>query len=290
LLAGSPCIDEGNDFCVPADALDIDEDGDVLERWPVDPDWSARFVDDPDTEDSGVPDPPDYPEVVDMGAYEFVDCNDNDMTDAQDIEGGTSQDCNTNVVPDECESVDVLSVCSLHPHGEAGELCLDLGTYLNENWIEPRMPGVRELVCQMSMSVDPATVSGENVQVACVNSVYEGTIGAWPAEGEYCPDSGLVITFDPALPDLDCCQITFDGITSIYGQPSVAELAVRTLAGDVDLDGEVLTADASKIKSRFQDPVGPGNFLHDVDCDGQIITVDASKVKSRFQNTAPSCP
>jgi hypothetical protein len=67
-------------------------------------------------------------------------------------------------------------------------------------------------------------------------------------------------------------------------------MKVRTLVGDVDRDGEVLTTDASRIKSRLQDPVSEGNFWYDVDWDGRIITVDASKVKSRFQNTVPSCP
>lgn len=33
----------------------------------------------------------------------FVDCNDNDVDDAQDISAGTSTDCNLNTVPDECD-------------------------------------------------------------------------------------------------------------------------------------------------------------------------------------------
>jgi hypothetical protein len=79
-------------------------------------------------------------------------------------------------------------------------------------------------------------------------------------------------------------------MASMYGQPSVAVFGVRVLAGDVDRDGEVLTTDASKVKSRFQDPVDQTKFCYDVDCDGQIITVDASKVKSRLQNKAAVCP
>ena len=71
LSAGSPCIDAADDFAVPADVADLDDDGDTAERTPLDLDYSARFVDDPDTTDTGVPDPPNHPEVVDMGAYEF---------------------------------------------------------------------------------------------------------------------------------------------------------------------------------------------------------------------------
>jgi len=54
LQAGSPCIDAGDNTAVP-DGIDTDLDD------------NPRFVDDPDTADSGNGDPP----VVDMGAYEF---------------------------------------------------------------------------------------------------------------------------------------------------------------------------------------------------------------------------
>ncbi len=69
--AGSPCIDAADDTAVPPDVADLDEDGDTSERTPLDLDYNPRFVDDPGTADTGVPDPPDYPEIVDMGAYEY---------------------------------------------------------------------------------------------------------------------------------------------------------------------------------------------------------------------------
>jgi len=51
---GSPCIDAGDNDAVPPE-IDTDLDG------------NPRFVDDPDTEDTGNGDPP----IVDMGAYEY---------------------------------------------------------------------------------------------------------------------------------------------------------------------------------------------------------------------------
>ena len=54
LRPGSPCIDAGDNTAVPGD-ITTDLDG------------NPRFVDDPDTPDSGNGDPP----IVDMGAYEF---------------------------------------------------------------------------------------------------------------------------------------------------------------------------------------------------------------------------
>ena len=54
LSPGSPCIDAGDNTAVP-EGIDKDLDG------------NPRFVDDPDTKDTGFGDPP----IVDMGAYEF---------------------------------------------------------------------------------------------------------------------------------------------------------------------------------------------------------------------------
>jgi hypothetical protein len=67
LSAGSPCIDAADNTAVPPDELDLDEDGDTEEPIPIDLDGNPRFVDDPETEDTGFGDPP----IVDMGAYEY---------------------------------------------------------------------------------------------------------------------------------------------------------------------------------------------------------------------------
>jgi hypothetical protein len=70
LSAGSPCIDAADNEAVPADTLDLDGDGDTEEPIPFDLDGNPRFVEDPDTDDTGNGVPP----IVDMGAYEFPFC------------------------------------------------------------------------------------------------------------------------------------------------------------------------------------------------------------------------
>jgi hypothetical protein len=71
LSTGSPCIDAGSNLLVPVDSHDLDGDGDTAERTPIDLDDDPRFADDPMTDDTGVQDLPDYPWVVDMGAFEY---------------------------------------------------------------------------------------------------------------------------------------------------------------------------------------------------------------------------
>jgi predicted outer membrane repeat protein len=66
LLPWSPCIDAGSNTGVPADAADLDDDGDVTEPLPVDVTGQLRFLDDPQVADTGAGTPP----IVDMGAYE----------------------------------------------------------------------------------------------------------------------------------------------------------------------------------------------------------------------------
>lgn len=66
LSPSSPCIDAGDNGAVPADALDVDGDGDVVERLPLDLAGQPRFVDDPATPDTGTGSAP----LVDLGAFE----------------------------------------------------------------------------------------------------------------------------------------------------------------------------------------------------------------------------
>ena len=67
---GSPCVDAGNNSYVPSDTADVDADGNRSERLPEDRRGQPRFQDDSGVADTGVPDPPIYPQIVDMGAHE----------------------------------------------------------------------------------------------------------------------------------------------------------------------------------------------------------------------------
>ncbi|MCZ6445430.1 MAG: right-handed parallel beta-helix repeat-containing protein, partial [Planctomycetota bacterium] len=67
LSSGSPSIDAGNNWGVPIDADDYDQDGNTAELFPVDLDGNPRFNADEADFDPGC----GVPVVVDMGAYEY---------------------------------------------------------------------------------------------------------------------------------------------------------------------------------------------------------------------------
>ena len=74
LLPGSPCIDAGHNWAVPADTGDLEADADTAELTPLDLDGNPRFADVVATQDTGC----GATAIVDMGAYEFpgiaLDC------------------------------------------------------------------------------------------------------------------------------------------------------------------------------------------------------------------------
>lgn len=86
LTPASPGIDAGDNLAVPEDIV-------------VDVDGGPRFVDVATMPDTGKGTSP----IVDIGAYEFSDCNGNTISDRKDIADGTSVDCDGNGVPDVCD-------------------------------------------------------------------------------------------------------------------------------------------------------------------------------------------
>ncbi len=88
----SPAIDVGNAPLLPLDGADLDGDANVTEPTPFDLDGNTRVVATPMY--AG----PDPALALDIGAYEYqADCNGNGAFDLDDIDLGTSTDCNDNL-------------------------------------------------------------------------------------------------------------------------------------------------------------------------------------------------
>lgn len=89
LAPGSPCVDAGNGAAVPADAFDLDGDGDLAEVTPRDLDLLLRFVDDPATPDAV----PGMAPAVDLGPYETHGAGSfyGDLASLSGSAGGTQQ-------------------------------------------------------------------------------------------------------------------------------------------------------------------------------------------------------
>ena len=134
LLDGSPCIDAGRNTYVLLDAADLDQDGNVFERAPLDLDSAARFFDDPDAPDVGYGVAP----LVDMGAYErhgspflAADIDDDGDVDLGDLQallaaygscpGDTNYNAAANVADDAetCITLDDLQAL-LAEYGQTG--------------------------------------------------------------------------------------------------------------------------------------------------------------------------
>ena len=64
-------MDSGDDTAVPLDVDDLNSNDNRTERLPLDAGGQPRFVDRPDAQNTGVPDAPLYPSMVDIGAYEL---------------------------------------------------------------------------------------------------------------------------------------------------------------------------------------------------------------------------
>ena len=153
------------------------------------------------------------------------DCNQNEVEDSCDIEGGTSQDCNDNDIPDECDIADGTSPDE-NDNGIPDEC--ELAVYLDikpgscPNPVNPRSKGVVPVAIVGSTSFDVAHIDTNTLALRRTDGV--GVV-VTPLSG---PPRPGITTDDVATPfagDLcDCHDLGGDGIDDLLLKFSTPEL------------------------------------------------------------------
>jgi len=306
LLPGSPCIDTGDNTMVPADTHDLNDDGNTTERTPLDLDYGPRFIDDPTTPDTGRPDPPDYPNVVDMGAYEFapqegvagdidgdgdVDLADFAILSYQWLDG--PGDPSADIAPPggdgEVNSDDLLVVAANWLTGTeaevpAGEILVNLS--MDESWMYQNVGSSTnsEITTTASIIDDPASNSSytyiwEFILPGDVTVEPSTKSGGGPADTSWnfaapsvnqpdgLSDSGQAITV----------RVTVTGDDYANSGSAEAQFGIALL-GDVNNDKVVNIADRSIINAFWRTGAA-GNFTIrdcDINSDGPVNIADRS--------------
>jgi hypothetical protein len=224
----------------------------------------------------GDPDPPWTSDLSETLLIPFKECSDFHAA-IEDTAQTTSCDCNSNGVRDDCDTAEsIVSAGSCLTHN-ATEWCLDIP----DDGVEPRLSGVQKLDIDWSGAVSAASMG---VSVSCIDNdgfpvAYGGTATVTPGAGNL-----VHVALSDPLPDKTCCTLSLDDCVSSGSRK------VRSLAGDVSLDGSVTVSDKSLIKGKIGATVDASNFQFDITVDGSISVSDKSLVKPKIGNAAPVCP
>ena len=167
---------------------------------------------------------------------------------------------------------------SCRDHGSpAVEACIEMGAgdgaKAHGDNVEPRLGGIDTLLITLN-DVAPAATTAT---VSCMPTAYTGTIVTSSRLPAY---NQVTVEFSPAIPDVECCEITLDGVAGNW--------YVATLAGDANRDGDVNSLDYSYPKGRlgFTGEAAP---QADVNVDNDVTSLDYSAIKLRLGHVI-SCP
>lgn len=259
LGAGSPCIDAADNDAVPDDEYDLDGDGDTSEPLPIDLRGRPRFLDDPNTADTGQGTPP----IVDMGAYEFGLL----ITAWRSVKGHGS--------PHDPLFLSIV----LDPQATPQDHFHDGPTP------EPRLFGPPLIEVDFSR---PVTLIDADAVV-----VTDGTHDYTPTSVTLADADTLALNFnEDQLPDQTCFHIEVAGVVEdVEAQPLLGDTDCwfRGLIGDVNGDGRVNLIDYAEVKQRGGGGAAdPGMARFDTNTDGWVNLIDAAVTKQR--NGHAACP
>jgi hypothetical protein len=247
----------------------------------------------------------------------IIDCNNNGVADADDISSGTSEDCNANNRPDECDIADggdsngddVLDACQIECGDAASYTVNGIGTYEESFTVEFAGPvtafnaGVlftagTDQTWAGDVLIGVTSPNGQSVEFGGYDHTfgYE-TIGDFSADYDVI-DSGAYAPEDFVSPTALTGEGTWtiqiaNGFVASTGSEWTVDLTLCSLGGDggggcdddPDLDGNgcVNGADVGLLLTVWNNP---NASFGDLNCDGNVDGADFGIVLSGWQQ----CP
>ena len=181
------------------------------------------------------------PSLLFYASYLFTDCNENGIYDSQDIAAGTSEDCNNNGVPDECEPGGI-SDCNGNGVPDLCDLYFETSTDCNANSV----PDECDLSSGSSSDCQPNGIPDEcdllpptsavavdscaAAQFACPGTYYGTTVGATRDGSTSCAASATAPDvwyfyrpYGAGYMTVSLCGSSYDTVLSIHsGCPGTA--------------------------------------------------------------------
>jgi hypothetical protein len=169
----------------------------------------------------------------------------------------------------------LMSVASRKAHGSRGnfDIPLPLGAAVSSAGVECRTGGPTQIVFTFNGRVKAidGTLDANEVQVT------GATLGSVTTAGE---QMFVELT---GVADATCLHISLSGIEDVNGVAFVGDddVAIRTLLGDANGDGQTASGDITQVKSVSGQVTNSTNFRRDINADGQVASGDITQVKSR---------
>jgi len=159
----------------------------------------------------------------------------------------------------------------LADHGAQGTIA----TAIEDNYIEPRVDGLRKFRVTFDRDIAPASVQSGAVMIS-------GQAGGdqSPLVSDLSLDGSqrvLTITLSAAPPNGDLYTVTCTTmLVDTGGQPLMGDrdIAIRALAGDVDGSGKATPADMRAIRRKLGQAAAGDDARYDVDGSGTISEAD----------------
>lgn len=259
LRPDSPCIDVGDNTAVPADSLDLDQDGNLTERSPLDFGGLARFTDNPFVADGGLA-IPEYPILVDLGAHEY------DPTGDFDGDGTPDALDNCHLIPNDQMDTD---------GDHLGDVCDNCRSTANPTQLDSDADGSGDACdnCNGVYNPDQHDIDGDGAGDLCdLDMDGDGLFNT----ADNCPAISNVNQADADGDHVgDVCDVCPDTPT---GFPVYANGCPATPA-DMDLDGDVDQSDFGRFQlcmagvDQIADGCEAANLNNDLSVDSLDVVI-----------------